>query len=150
MSSVTESLAEGGVGGVHVVFAPPTPGAVAQVVPPPPEVPPVAAAPAPPVFPPVPDRPPEPILPPDPAAPALPGFGLVARRLLGGVVLVPGRLERSVRDAVLDQVALHRRRPGGGERGRMALMRLGVALERHLRLALRASLKVVHNQIQDG
>ena len=40
---MTESLAEGGVGGVHVVFPapPPAPGGGVQLVPPAPDIPPV-------------------------------------------------------------------------------------------------------------
>ena len=49
ISSVTESLAEGGAGGVHVAVPPALACAGVHGAPPPPDVPPVGGAPAPPV-----------------------------------------------------------------------------------------------------
>ena len=87
---MTESLAEGGVGGVHVVLAPPTPCAGVQVVPPPPDIPPVERAPPLPVIPPVPDAPavPELMPPPTPPLPALPPL-LLPPLLLPPLLLPP-------------------------------------------------------------
>src|SRR5450631_961025 len=59
ISSVTESLAAGGAGGLHVMFPPALPSGGVQGVPPPLDIPPVIPA--------VPDAP---LLPPDPATPA--------------------------------------------------------------------------------